>query len=25
MHAWDLPMQSYDAKGNFNKAKEIHG
>ena len=23
MHAWDLPMQSYDAKGNFNKAKEI--
>ena len=23
MHAWDLPMQSYDIKGNFNKAKEI--
>ena len=23
MHAWDLPMQSYEAKGNFNKAKEI--
>ena len=23
MHAWDLPWQSYEAKGNFNKAKEI--
>ncbi len=23
MHAWDIPMQSYEAKGNFNKAKEI--
>ena len=23
MHAWDLPFQSYDIKGNFNKAKEI--
>ena len=21
--AWDLPFQSYEAKGNFNKAKEI--
>lgn len=23
MQAWDLPFQSYEAKGNFNKAKEI--
>ena len=23
MQAWDLPFQSYDIKGNFNKAKEI--
>ena len=23
MHAWDLPFQSYDIKGNINKAKEI--
>ena len=22
MGAWDLNMDSYDAKGNFNKAKE---
>ena len=23
MHAWGLLMQYYEAKGNFNKAKEI--
>ena len=23
MHAWDLPLQSTEAKGNFNKAREI--
>lgn len=23
MHAWDLPFQSADIKGNFNKAKDI--
>ena len=23
MHAWDIPMQSPEAKGNFNKAKSL--